>query len=169
MIRKATIDDAESIAVIGKQTFYEAHIHSSPKEELELYLIEKFNIEEIKKELLNAKNTFHLIFSQDQLAGYSKIIYNCPPPQLPDSKDPCKLERIYILKSFYDKKIGLKLFQHNKELAIQNQQSGIWLTVWTENERAILFYEKLGFKTIGEVMFKVGNQYNPNFVMWLEL
>ncbi|MBK6833196.1 MAG: GNAT family N-acetyltransferase [Bacteroidetes bacterium] len=169
MITKAEITYAEIISIIGKQTFFEAHETSAPKEELENYLNESLSKEAISKELNNPVNIFHLLFHENDLAGYSKIIYNTPPPQLPDTTDACKLERIYFLQKFHGKKLGLKLFNFNKELCIQNNQSGMWLTVWIGNERAINFYEKLGFKTIGEIIFKVGNIESPNLVMWLAL
>ncbi len=169
MIEKAKITDAAIISIIGKQTFFEAHETSSPKEELETYLNEKLSEEAISKELNDCENLFYLLFYENELAGYSKIIYNTPPPQLPDTIDACKLERIYFLEKFYGKKLGLKLFNFNKDLCLQNNQSGMWLTVWIGNERAINFYEKLGFKTIGEIIFKVGNIESPNLVMWLAL
>lgn len=169
MIRKAEITDAEPISKLGKQSFFEAHESSAPKEELEAYLNEKLSEEKLAIELQDEKNTFHLLFFENELAGYSKIIYNSPAPQLPDITDACKLERIYFSKKFYGQKLGLKLFNFNKDLCIQNNQSGMWLTVWIGNERAINFYEKIGFKTIGEIMFKVGKIESPNLVMWLEL
>jgi ribosomal protein S18 acetylase RimI-like enzyme len=100
------------------------------------------------------------------MIGYSKIIYNSPTVFV-EEKQVCKLERLYILQSHYDKKLGWKLFEHNLNLAKSNQQKGFWLTVWTENNRAIKFYERIGFSTVGVVDFKVGNQYNPNYVMFL--
>lgn len=169
MIRSAIINDAEAISKLGKQSFFEAHETSAPKEELDAYLNNKLSEEIISQELSDTKNIFHLHFYENELAGYSKIIYNSPPPQLPDVTDACKLERIYFLRKFYGKKLGLKLFNFNKNLCIQNNQSGMWLTVWIGNERAITFYEKLGFKTIGEIIFKVGKIESPNLVMWLEL
>lgn len=169
MIRKAEITDAKTISTIGKQTFFEAHETSAPKEELEIYLNAKLNEEVISAELNNPTNIFHLLFYENELAGYSKIIYNTPPPQLADINDACKLERIYFLQKFYRKRLGIKLFNFNKDLCLQNNQSGMWLTVWIGNERAINFYEKIGFKTIGEIMFKVGKIESPNLVMWLEL
>ncbi len=169
MIRKAEIIDDEIISKLGKQSFFDAHELSAPKEELETYLNEKLSEEKIAIELKDEKNIFHLLFFENELAGYSKIIYNTPPPQLPDITDACKLERIYFLQKFYGKKLGLKLFNFNKELCIKNNQSGMWLTVWVGNERAIDFYEKLGFKTIGEIIFNVGKIQSPNLVMWLEL
>ena len=169
MIRSAEITDAEIISKIGKQSFFDAHETSAPKEELETYLNEKLSGEKISEELKNSYNIFHLCFHENEVAGYSKIIYNVPPPQLPDNNDACKLERIYFSRKFYGKKLGLKLFNFNKELCIKNNQSGMWLTVWIGNERAVNFYEKIGFKTIGEIMFNVGKIESPNLVMWLAL
>lgn len=169
MIRKAEINDAEIISTLGKQSFFDAHKLSAPKEELEAYLNEKLSEEKIVIELQDEKNIFHLLSFENELAGYSKIIYNTPPPQLPDITDACKLERIYFLQKFHGKNLGLKLFNFNKDLCLQNKQSGMWLTVWVENDRAINFYEKLGFKTIGEIIFSVGKTQSPNLVMWLEL
>lgn len=169
MIRKAEITDAEIISNLGKQTFFEAHESSVPKEDLDVYLNDRLNKEEFSKELNAPTNIFHLLFYEEELAGYSKIICNTPPPQLPDVIDACKLERIYFLQKFHGKRLGLKLFNFNKDLCTQNNQSGMWLTVWIGNERAINFYEKIGFKTIGEIMFKVGKTQSPNLVMWLAL
>lgn len=169
MIRAAEISDAKSISSLAKQSFFEAHETSVPKDELEVYLTEMLSPEAFTREIQNTKNVFNVLYQTDELAGYSKIIFNTAPPQLPDFVNACKLERIYLLPKYYGKNLGLKLFNFNKELCIQNNQYGIWLTVWIGNDRAIKFYEKIGFKTIGEIMFIVGKTQSPNFVMWLEL
>jgi ribosomal protein S18 acetylase RimI-like enzyme len=77
-----------------------------------------------------------------------------------------KLERLYLLKEFYDKKLGNALFQFNCDLAKQHSQKGIWLFVWTGNHRAIRFYDKAGFKIIGSHNFKISEDHsNPNHQM----
>lgn len=169
MIRKATIKDAELIATIGRKSFLEAHRLSSPESDMKAYLDEKFHIEPIEKELSDTKNIFHLFLHQDQPAGYSKIVFNCPTEQITETTNICKLERIYFLEEFLGKNLGSQFLNFNINLAKQNNQIGIWLTVWTENNRAVRFYEKYNFKTIGEIMFKVGNTYNPNYLMYLKL
>jgi ribosomal protein S18 acetylase RimI-like enzyme len=168
LIRKAEIQDAADISSLGRITFLEAHRHSSPEEDLNAYLDSRFHIDEVTRELSDPKNHFFLYFHNEQLAGYSKIVFDMPAVQIPEATNLCKLERLYISKDFYGKKIGLKLFQFNKELCLQHQQAGIWLTVWVENERAIAFYERAGFRIVGEILFKVGTTENPNYVMWLE-
>ena len=80
-----------------------------------------------------------------------------------------KLERIYLLREFYGSQLGKELFHFNLELSKRNAQTGMWLYVWTENERAVRFYKKNGFKAIGRYDFKISeNHSNPNYLMWLE-
>ena len=76
-----------------------------------------------------------------------------------------KLERIYLLKEFY---LGAELFEYNVRLAKENNQKGMWLFVWVENERAVNFYKKNGFVIIGSHDFKISETHsNPNHQMFL--
>ncbi|MEO6707056.1 MAG: hypothetical protein ABIN04_14540, partial [Ginsengibacter sp.] len=70
----------------------------------------------------------------------------------------------------YDLKLGYNLFEFNRNLARTNNQKGIWLFVWKENERAIRFYKKNGFEVIGNFDFKISETHsNPNYQMLLKL
>ena len=81
-----------------------------------------------------------------------------------------KLDRLYLLPEFFDKKLGIELLKHNIELAKKNQQKGIWLFTWIGNARAVNFYNKVGFKIIGSHQFKVSeNHSNENYQMYLQL
>ncbi|MBK6522483.1 MAG: GNAT family N-acetyltransferase [Sphingobacteriaceae bacterium] len=104
----------------------------------------------------------------DVPVAFSKIIYDAPNPKINDAP-VCKLEKIYVLKEYYDQKIGKPLFDLNIELAKQNKQKGIWLYVWTENKRALRFYEKQGFKIIADTLFQISETHsNPNYWLYLK-
>ena len=54
------------------------------------------------------------------------------------------------------------------ELSTAHGDRGMWLNVWKKNERAIRFYEKQGFETVGESEFVLTKTHsNPNWVMVL--
>jgi ribosomal protein S18 acetylase RimI-like enzyme len=93
---------------------------------------------------------------------------DCP---YPDSKikNLAKLERIYLLKEFYDLKLGSALFNFNVDLSKQNNQMGMWLFVWKQNLRAVNFYKKNRFAIIGSYNFKISETHsNPNYQMFLK-
>lgn len=168
-IEKADESHAHLLSELAEITFIESHGTSAKEEDINNFITEKYNPETFAAELIDSKNNFHLIYYQDRLTGFSNIIYNFP---YADGKiEPlAKLERIYILKEFYDLKLGYQLMEFNIALARENGQKGIWLFVWQENERAIKFYKKNGFEVIGSFEYKISKTHsNPNYQMLLKL
>ena len=164
-IIRATERDAELLSDLGRQTFIESHGHSAPKEDIDNYVNKNYTGVVFQEELGAAENIYHIIYYEDQPVGFSKIILNYPIENI-DIKNVTKLERIYILKDFYHLKLGLQLLNFIIEVSKSNKQEGMWLYVWTENERAFNFYKKNGFKIIGRHDFKISeNHSNPNYQM----
>lgn len=167
-ILKAKEDDFELLTDIGKTTFLESHGHSASKKDIDQYVREKYNAEVFKEELNDPKNIYHIIYHDQQAAGYSKIIFNSPHSNI-KTENITKLERIYLLKEFYSLKLGAELLRYNIDLSKQNNQAGMWLFVWKENLRAVNFYKKSGFEIIGNYDFKLTETHsNPNHQMYLK-
>ncbi len=166
-IIKTNTDDIQLLTDIGRTSFIESHGHSAPVAVINKYVKEKFNYTVIAEELAEPKNIYHFIFHNNQVAGYSKIILNEPHPAIPLSM-VTKLERLYLLKEFYSLKLGLELFEFVLNLSKENNQEGMWLFVWKENQRAVNFYKKHGFNIIGSYDFKLTDTHsNPNYHMFL--
>jgi ribosomal protein S18 acetylase RimI-like enzyme len=168
IIRKANPSDAELLSNLGRQTFIESHGHSAAKEDIDTYINTAYNLEACQQELTDTNNVYYFIYYNNQPAGFSKIILNCPAPFI-ETTNITKLERIYVLKEFYNLKLGLALLNYNIELSKSNQQAGMWLYTWIENERAVSFYKKAGFVIIGSYDFRISARHtNPNHRMYLE-
>ena len=166
-IEKATEASCDLLAEIGKISFIESHGSSAPLKDIDRYIIGKYTREILKAELDDAKNIFHLLYYNKQIAGYSKIILNEGISNL-NTKNITKLDRLFLLKEFYDLKLGLELLQFNIELSKKNNQAGMWLFAWKENYRAVRFYEKNGFEVIGSHDFVLSETHsNPNYQMFL--
>jgi ribosomal protein S18 acetylase RimI-like enzyme len=165
-IKQATVSDAALISEIGIQSFIESHGNSASTENITAYIALKFNKEVLIEELNDPKNIFHILYFNDEPAGYSKIIFNDPHEAIED-KNVTKLERLYLLESFYGKGLGTILFDFIIGLSKKEKQAGIWLQVWTENKRAIAFYKKSGFVVKAETFFKISETHsNPNHLMY---
>lgn len=166
-IIKADINDVELLADIGKQTFIESHGHCAAASDIEAYVTEKYSYDSFKEELENVHNIYYTVIHNKQLAGYSKIILNSSHANIP-LPFVTKLERLYLLRDYYDLKLGLELLKHNIQVSKLNGQQGMWLFVWKENHRAVNFYIKSGFKIVGSYNFKISeNHSNPNHQMLL--
>ena len=166
-IVKATGKDTPLLSEIATLTFIESHGRSAGQEDIQIYVTRNYNENVFKEELSDAKNIYHLIYYDNNPAGYSKIIFDIPWPGS-KVKNITKLERIYLLKKFYNLKLGSALFHFNIHLSKRNNQAGMWLYVWKENERAVNFYKKNGFAIIGSYDFKISETHsNPNHQMLL--
>ena len=170
MIRivKADISHAETLAIIGKSTFLDAHEHSAPKKDIDTYTTKTYTTEVVINELSQPENIYHVLYYNDVIAGYSKIILNSPNKNV-TSQNITKLDRIYFLKEFYGLGLSKTLFDFNVELSKKHHQAGIWLAVWVDNIRAISFYTKIGFSIVGEYNFQISKTHaNPNHIMYLD-
>ena len=166
---RADKSQAQLLSEIAGLTFIESHGHSAKSEDINNFITQKYNPETLTAELINSKNNYYLIYYQNRLAGFSNIIYNFRYADI-EMENVSKLERIYILKEFYDLKLGYHLFEFNRNLASENNQKGMWLFVWKENARAIKFYKKNGFEVIGEFDYRISETHsNPNYQMFLKL
>jgi len=148
---RASATHCSLLSNIGRQSFLESHGASAPEGVIDRYVEEKFSHDNILEELNCTRNIYHILFSNDRIAGYSKIILDSKHAKIP-LDNTTKLERIYLLEEYYGSGSGLELFNFNLELSKENGQSGMWLFVWIENQRAINFYQKNGFKIIGSYM-----------------
>ncbi len=166
-IVKATADHFKLLTDIGRQTFIESHGHSAKQADIDSYVAEKYTDAISQKELSDSNNIYHFIYYDNQLAGYSKIIFDSGHPNIP-LQNITKLERLYLLKDFYKQKLGATLFDFNLELSKNNNQAGMWLFVWKENQRALQFYSRNGFEIIGSHDFPISPTHsNPNHQMLL--
>jgi ribosomal protein S18 acetylase RimI-like enzyme len=164
----ASEKDLQLLSEIGRLTFLESHGHSAPPGVINNYAEEKYNAGAVKAELNEPANIFHIITSNNKPAGYSKIILNRLHPAI-KQKNITKIERLYLLKEFYDLKLGHTLLQFNIDISKRNEQAGMWLYTWKENQRAVNFYTKKGFEIIGSYDFQLSESHsNPNYLMFLQ-
>lgn len=165
-IRKANQKDAEMLSKLGRKTFLEAHERSAPADVLAIYMQQKNSVEILIKELADPLIHYYILEYEGQPVGYSKIIFNYPCESVSE-KNITKLDRIYLLEALNGKGLGFKLYQFNVELAKKNDQIGMWLYTWTENQKAIQFYSKVGFNIVGSYLFKIDETHsNPNHIMY---
>jgi ribosomal protein S18 acetylase RimI-like enzyme len=168
LINKATIKDARALSKLSVAAFLPAHGHSASEEVINSYITDNFSEENFIKELSSSDFQYHLIYYKDELAGFSKVIFNYQNEFVTDI-NVTKMERLYLLEKFYNLGLGKELLNFNIALAKRNKQAGIWVFVWIENTKAITFYKKNGFKKVGNSDFVLSpTKSNPNHNLYLK-
>lgn len=164
--RELTPADAPLLARIGGTSVLESHGHSAPAAVMQAYVDQSFSVEACRAELSDPQNCFWAVEDGGETAGYFKIIRHTPHPMVP-LQPVTKLERLYLLKEFYGRNLGHRLLAEAMERSKEGGDRGLWLDVWKENHRALRFYEKEGFATVGESRFTLTDTHaNEIWVMW---
>ena len=157
-IRLATKDDATYIAMLGRITFTEAFGQLfTDKDGLKQYLNTTFSVQKIKESLGKTNNVYWIAFVDELPVGYAKLKLRSPC-QFINDKRISQLQKIYVLQDFLSMKIGKRLQEVLLQRAMMSGSRAIWLSVYQGNQRAIAFYEKNGFGTIGAHHFSIGAQ-----------
>ena len=167
-IRKASISDLETIQEISKRTFIETFIEVNTPENMDNYIQENFNAQQIALEINNPESAFYLAILDHQAIAYLKLNFGNAQTEIRSSQ-AMEIQRIYVLKNFHGKKIGQLLL--NKAIKI-GQESGvetIWLGVWEKNHKAIQFYNNNDFVEFDQHNFTLGNDVQTDLLMELRI
>ncbi len=165
-IRQATKLDAEMLSDLCYQTFWDA-FHEHPKnspEDMADYMAKAFSLKQIKTELADTQNIFLIAEIENEAAGYAKLIVKSHEEPVKAVK-PIELARLYSHQKFLGKGVGVKLMEESFELAKRLNCDAMWLGVWEFNPRAQRFYEKYGFRHIGQHIFQLGSDAQTDLLM----
>lgn len=167
LIRKVEAEQVSLLAELGLETFLQSHGHSASPTDIKKYTTRAFSENSVSRELADPKSIFHFLILGDVAIGYSKMNFDTRIDSR-NSNSLCKLDRIYLLSKYHGKGLGRLLMDHAIDLSQKNAQEGMWLYTWVENEAAIAFYERYGFKIIGQYDFRISHDHvNPNHQMLL--
>jgi len=169
-IRQATIDDAKVLTELAYTTFWDAFAHhpKNAPDDLNHYMRQAFNVEQIAVELADDKNIFLIAEIGDDAAGYSKIIIDNIEPGI-TAEHPIELSRLYAHQKHLGQGVGQRLMDASFERARVEDRDVMWLGVWEYNPRAQRFYEKNGFRVVGSHVFLLGKDPQTDLLMQREL
>lgn len=165
-IRKATLADLEAIQNISTQTFIETFAAVNTPENIENYVKESFNSEQLTSEINNVASTFYLATSANEIVGYLKINFGDAQTETING-NALEIHRIYVSQAFHGKNVGQILLDEVKKIAQNTGVDYIWLGVWEENHRAVRFYTKNGFVEFDKHVFTLGNEEQTDLLMRL--
>jgi ribosomal protein S18 acetylase RimI-like enzyme len=163
-IRAAHANDAELIADLSRDTFYETFAEFNTKENMDMFMTGQFSKEKLMTEVMERGNIFYVAFIGDTPAGYMRMREVPNPAQLADVS-AIEIARIYSVHQAIGKGVGSALMQQGITIAKEKQKQVIWLGVWEKNKRAIDFYTRWGFEKFGEHEFVLGTDVQTDWLM----
>jgi ribosomal protein S18 acetylase RimI-like enzyme len=170
LIRQATVEDAKLLTDLAYTTFWDAFAHhpKNAPDDLNYYMRQAFNQEQIASELADAKNIFLIAEIDGEAAGYSKIIIDNIEPGITATR-PVELSRLYAHQKHLGQGVGQRLMDACFQRARAEDRDVMWLGVWEYNPRAQRFYEKNGFRIVSSHVFQLGEDPQTDLLMQIEL
>jgi len=164
IIRYASTADAQNIAELSRQTFYDTFAEVNTKEDMDKFMTGPFSTEQLLAECALPEHIFLAAFMDEELVGYAKMTETKNPPELGDTP-AIELGRLYAAQKTIGQGVGKLLMQECIRIAKEKSRMLLWLGVWEHNQRAIAFYTKFGFEKFGEHDFVLGDDVQTDWLM----
>jgi GNAT superfamily N-acetyltransferase len=164
VIRRATAQDAATLARLGADTFSETFGHLYPPEDLAAFLADSYSVQRIGQQLADPANALWLMEADGTAVGYA-LAGACALPH-PEVTGACgELKRLYLRSAWQGGGRGSRLLATALHWLEAERRGDLWIGVWSLNLRAQKLYARLGFEKVGEYKFKVGRTLDHEFIL----
>ncbi len=167
-IRKAEVSDASNLAVLKQQVWVATYAHEGIRFEYSDYLLNEFTrakeeavLNHPHKETFIAELNGHLIAClviDYESSCQIELVENNP-----------EIRILYVLEPFKSLGIGTALLNFSIQKINERGFNAIWLSAYSQNERALGFYKHFGFTDIGKTYFKMKENEYENRVLIFRL
>jgi diamine N-acetyltransferase len=169
-IRKCTPGDENALSIVGQATFLDTFAGVLSGKDIVGHCTRQHSTEKYAGWLRDPASGVWIAKVEPGEAPVGYLVLTKPDLPLPDiSADEAEVKRVYLLSRFRGAGLGRRLMQEAESYARSGGIQRLLLGVYSRNEAAILFYEKMGYKRIGERSFTVGDSTYHDFVFALRL
>ncbi|MGB9428517.1 MAG: GNAT family N-acetyltransferase [Gammaproteobacteria bacterium] len=169
-IRACAPGDEDALTFLGKVTFMETYTGAFADEDILAHCVNHDSPGTYRRWLENAKARTWMAETETCNAPVGYLV--AAPPSLPFNgvqPDDLEIHRIYLLKHFQGGGLGKSLMTKAIQFAKQNGFKRILLGDYKYNDRATDFYQRLGFRPVGEYLCRGGDHDYDDLVFGFEI
>lgn len=153
-IQEATLLDVELIQSLIQRIWKPTYREILSDEQMDYMLSKMYDTATLQQQMKDG-HVFIILMEDNTPVGFAG--YQCDYPE----QGTCKLHKIYLLPETQGKGLGRLLLHAVAERAVAAGQHYLLLNVNRYN-KALLFYEKLGFEIVATEDIDIGNGYFMN-------
>lgn len=161
-VRAAGPGDAARLSLLGRATFLESYAHLLPVEDILAHAEHQHDPAVYARWLADPACRLWLAEAAPGGAPVGYLVATPPDLPLPDiGPRDLEIRRIYLLHRFHRLGLGRWLMEEALAVAREAGVARVLLGVYSRNEGALAFYERMGFTHAGTRQFRVGaNEYH---------
>lgn len=156
-VRRATQHDAIELAALAATSFRDTYVSIVDTDAMSAYVDENFRLDVVESQLRDPASIILVAVAADRLVGYAQM-RQAQAPACVTGAAPVQLSRLYVSHDALGQGIGASLVAAVLQVAAALGRRTLWLSVYEHNPRAIRFYGKLGFATVGTTGFQFGSR-----------
>ena len=154
-VRKATPADCSLIRSLASGIWEPTYGSILKKDQLDFMFEQMYGLDNIRKQMEEQGHVYFLLFSGDTPCGYISI-------EQPE-KDLFIFQKIYLLPSMQGKGAGRYMVERGFDYVQETHPAPCKVMLYVNrSNRAVGFYEQLGFRIAGTRDFPIGNGYYMN-------
>ena len=149
--RPAISADSSKLSVLFRQVYIQTYATDGVSDELVDFMNPMFTVEKLEGTITNHPGDIIVAVHKGNLVGVAEIVWDkqCPVGGIVAAE----INKLYILERFCRGGVGTRLMQEAEQVIAGKGLRQAWLWVLAANERAVYFYEKMGYKWIGDAPF----------------
>ena len=155
-IRRATIEDAETLADLGSETWINTSITDRYTASIQSYANGIFHTQQLKKQLADSRSFFLIAEVKQRSVGFAQM-HGATLLQNISGPDPIELERFYVENLWLGKGVALHLMLACLAYAREHGFHTICVSDWKYTKHARVFYQHWQRSESGVYYFTIGN------------
>jgi len=163
-VRCAMSDDAESVAAFAATVFPLGGPAGADPLDLARYIATELNPQCFRSLIENPNAILFVAEMAGHLGGCVLVLRSSPHPQI-EGVAPAELQRFYVTPAHHGRGVADELMRQALASLGRDRLAVLWLSVYSENPRAIAFYKKWGFHIVGTQEVLVGADRQKDFLM----
>lgn len=158
-IRRGSAEDALCVGVLAMQVFLETYATEGIRPDLAREVLATYTPNAFAERLRDPSAVFLLAERAGHLVGFAEVLCGRAHPGAPAS-DGAELVRLYVQGRSKRQGLGSALLASAESVASRHSARHLWLTVWSGNASALLFYAAQHYQDIGATDYAFqGNVY----------
>lgn len=151
-LKEASIADINTIQYVANTTWPITYGEILSKEQLDYMMDLIYSDESLINQIQKHEQLFYIAYEETSVLAFLAIEHNYKDEAV------TRIHKIYILPEAQGKGIGKLLIDAVQKFAYENNSTSLSLNVNRFN-KALAFYQKLGFEIIAEENIEIGNGY----------
>jgi ribosomal protein S18 acetylase RimI-like enzyme len=169
-IRHCVPGDEIALSVIGQATFLDAFAGVLSGKDIIGHCLRQHSREKYAAWLHDSESAVWIAEIEPGQAPVGYLVLTKPDLPLADiTSSDAEVKRVYLLNRFRGAGLGRRLMWEAERFATSRGVRRLLVGVYSRNDAAISFYEKLGYRRVGERSFTVGDGTYHDYILALAL